>query len=193
MTSPETTRQLGRALVRPGGATRRTLTPALALVMVLSGCGLTHPQNLNFRVDNRFEFVSPEARALVKQPLTVSWTMKDFTVAAKGSQSPSTDAGYFAIFVDRSPIKPGETMKAVAKGDRVCERSPDCPNKGYLEQHEVYETTGTSFTLPRIPNVTGNKETVQVHSITIILLDTGGHRIGESAWQLDVRMRKVGS
>ena len=128
---------------------------------------------------------------MVKQPVTVSWTIHDFTVQPFGSAAPSEDAGFFAVFVDRSPIKPGHTLKDVAKGDRFCETSPDCPDRAYLKQHFVFTTTGTSLRLPQIPNLT-SKESVQLHTITVVLMDTAGHRIGESAWQLDLRIPRVG-
>jgi hypothetical protein len=117
--------------------------------------------------------------------------MRDFTIEAPGSAPPTRDAGYFAVFVDRPPIKPGATMKDVAKGDRFCEQNPRCPDAAYLHQHYVFTTTKTALTMPQIPNLIGSKETLQLHTITIVLMDTSGHRIGESAWELDVRIPKV--
>jgi hypothetical protein len=165
---------------------------ALLAMVAVSGCGLMHLQDLNFRTDNRLHFLSPEPRATTKQPVTVTWRMDDFRVAAQGSEPPSRDAGYFAVFVDATPIKPGHTMDDVAKGDPFCQRSPTCPDKKYLADHRVYTTTNTSIKLPLIPNITGSKEKLQLHSITVVLMDTSGHRIGESAWQLDIRIPKVG-
>jgi hypothetical protein len=165
---------------------------ALAGVVLLSGCGITHLQDLSFRVDNRLHFTAPKARSKTHQPVLVAWTIRDFRVAAPGSEPPSRDAGYFALFVDRTPIKPGQTMHAVASGDPSCKRDPKCPNAAYLAQHEIYTTTDLSMTLPQIPNVLGDKEKVQHHTVTVVLMDTSGHRIGESAWQLDFRIPKVG-
>jgi len=159
--------------------------------VLLSGCGITHMQELSFRVDNRLHFTTPKARTKLHQPVHLAWTMRDFRVAAPGSEPPSKDAGYFAIFVDRTPIKPGQTMHAIASGDPSC-RAPKCPDRAYLEQHEIYTTTDLSITLPQIPNIVGDKEKVQHHTVTVVLMDTSGHRIGESAWQLDFRIPKVG-
>jgi hypothetical protein len=175
-----------RAILRAGFLLALLAAPAM------TGCGLTHLQDLNFRVDDRLDFTGPEARSLVRAPLTVSWTMRDFRVAAQGSEAPSRDAGYFAVFVDQSPVKPGQTLDAVADGDTFCQQNPKCPDKAYLKEQQVYTTTGTSLRIPEIRNITGNKEDVQLHSITVVLLDTAGHRIGESAWQLDVRADRVG-
>ncbi|HWA67744.1 MAG TPA: hypothetical protein VG899_15390 [Mycobacteriales bacterium] len=177
--------------MRPARASRRLAAAAVAAVLGLSGCGLTHIHDLNFRVDKRLHFVSPKSRSTVTQPVTVSWTMSDFQIAAEDSQPPSRDAGYFAIFVDQAPIKPGATMKSVADGDAACQSDPKCPNRAYLSEHDVFTTTKTSIRLPQIPDLTNSKQTLQVHTITIVLMDTSGHRIGESAWELDVRIHKA--
>jgi len=174
---------------------RRALGPivaALAGMVVLSGCGITHLQDLSFKVDNRLHFTAPKARSKAHQPLTLSWTMKHFRVTVAGSEPPSRDAGYFAIFIDRAPVKPGQTLRAVASGDQSCERDPKCPDADYLLAHGVITTTATSLRLPLISNLPGDTEKVQGHAITIVLMDTTGHRIGESAWELDFRLPKVG-
>lgn len=170
---------------------RRRLALVATLAASVTGCGLTHLSDLNFRVDNRLHFDAPKSRSLVHSPLTVSWTMRDFTIAGPGSAAPSRHAGYFAVFVDRAPIKPGETLKAVGKGDPTCENNPKCPDKTYLNNHRVYTTTQTHLRLPLVTDIAGNHESVQMHAVTVVLLDTSGHRIGESAWELDFRMRKV--
>lgn len=157
-----------------------------------SGCGLTHVQDLNFTVDQRLQFQSPPSQALVSTPLTVRWRMTDFRVEAEGTGAPSRGAGYFAVFVDRAPIRPGETMRAVAARDPVCLHQPGCPDAGYLAQRQIYTTTAGSMTLAQVLPLSGDTERVQYHSITVVLMDTSGHRIGESAWELDVRMRRAG-
>jgi hypothetical protein len=164
----------------------------LVAAFLLSACGLTHPQALAFRVDDRLHFVSPQSRSLVGQPVNLAWTMRDFKLAAPGSERPSRGAGYFAIFVDQPPIQPGQTMRALAKNDELCRRIPSCPDTEYLQEHEIFMTTDTRLTLPRLHNRPNNKQEIQSHTITVILMDTGGHRIGEQAWQLDVRSRRLG-
>lgn len=165
---------------------------AIVAVVTLAGCGLPDLDDLNFRVDDRLDFVSPDARSTVKPPVTITWTMDDFRIAAEGSEPPSDDAGYFAIFIDQTPIKPGHTMDDLAEDDSFCEDSPDCPDELYLANHDVYTTTSKSFEIPLIPNLPESNEELQLHTITIVLMDTSGRRIGESAWDLEVRIRKVG-
>jgi len=165
---------------------------ALAAALAGSGCGFTQMQNLSFRVDDRLHFVSPPARTMVQNPVTVSWRISGFAVAPPGSTPPSRGAGYFAVFVDRAPIQPGQTMRTVASRDLQCLHQPGCPDESYLEQRQIYTTTRQQLTLGEIPNLVGDNEKVQLHTITVVLMDTSGHRIGESAWELDVRMRRVG-
>ena len=162
------------------------------LVLAAAGCGIAHPQDLNFSVDKRLQFQSPPARALVGTPVTVRWTMAGFRVEPAGSAPASADAGYFAVFVDRAPIRPGQTMRAVATGDEVCLHQKGCPDAAYLAARQIYTTTATAVTLPQIPPLSGNVQRIQYHSVTVVLMDTTGHRIGESAWELDLRLRRPG-
>jgi hypothetical protein len=168
------------------------LALAVVLTAAVSSCGLTHIHDLNFRVDDRLHFTSPKDRATVSRPLTVTWTIHDFTIAAPGSEPPSKHAGYFAVFVDRAPIKPRQTLRVIGKGDQACLNDPRCPDTAYLNAHYVFPTTATRLRLVQIPTLLGHKEKLQQHTITIVLMDTAGHRIGESAWELDVRLPKVG-
>jgi hypothetical protein len=169
---------------------------ALLLVVVLAllgtACGVAHPGELAYRTDKRLTFSSPKPRTLVKTPIDVRWSIKDFTVTQPGSEAPSQKAGYFAVFVDRAPIKPRETMRVVANRDQVCLHRPGCPDETYLEDRRIYTTTDNGLTLGQIPPIPGDTERIQLHIITVVLMDTSGHRIGESAWQIDVRMRRPG-
>ena len=166
---------------------------ALLAVLPLAGCGLTHLQDLNFRVDDRLHFLSPKDRSTVARTFTVSWSMRDFTVAAAGTAPPSRDAGYFAVFVDRTPVRPGQTMKSLFSNDLSCKYDPKCPDRSRLADLGVYTTTNTSLRITQIGNVVGDKEALQHHAITVVLMDTDGHRIGESAWELDLRIPRTGS
>ena len=83
-------------------------------------------------------------------------------------------------------------MRIVANKDQVCLHRPGCPDESYLEDRRIYTTTENGLTVEQIPPIAGDTERIQVHLVTVILMDTSGHRIGESAWQLDLRMRRVG-
>ena len=178
--------------MRLSRASWRRLAPILAIAFAASGCGLTHLSDLNFRVDDRLHFTSPKDRATVGRPLTVSWTIRDFRIAGPGSEAPSRDAGYFAVFLDRAPIRPEQTLRVIGNNDPTCKNDPKCPDMQYLHDHYVFPTTATQLRLTQIPTLLGNHEKLQQHTITVVLLDTAGHRIGESAWELDVRLPRIG-
>jgi hypothetical protein len=171
---------------------RGRLVLIVAVLTLTSACGIAHPQELNYRADERLHFTSPKPRTLVRSPVEVHWSMRGFNVRPQGSGPRTADSGYFAVFVDRAPIKPNETMRAVASKDLVCLHRPGCPDETYLNDRRIFTTTATGMTIDQIPPLPGDKERVQLHAVTVILMDTAGHRIGESAWQLDVRMRKLG-
>ncbi|HEX3900592.1 MAG TPA: hypothetical protein VHW74_15645 [Mycobacteriales bacterium] len=170
-------------MVRLRGALCVTLGLA---IFGLSGCA-TSLAGLDFRTDKRLSFIEPHSREQVKLPVHLAWTMKDFTPAAPGSQPPTKTAGYFAIFVDHTAIKPGQSMRAVAHGDSFCESNPKCPDRGYLAERQIYTTTATSYVLHNVLPITNNDEHVQLHAAVIVLMDTAGNRIGESSWEIDFR------
>ncbi|HVA61551.1 MAG TPA: hypothetical protein VNG13_13590 [Mycobacteriales bacterium] len=166
---------------------RRVLWLAL-LTLSASGCAVS---NLSFVADKRLTVTSPKAQQLVGLPVTLRWTIKDFTISAPNSAAASATSGYFAIFVDRAPIRPGQTLKAVGSGDPACVHTPGCPDTTYLADHQVYTTTATSLTLTSV-NSLNTYQQVQLHEAIIVLLDASGHRIGESAWYVDFRVRQLG-
>lgn len=149
------------------GIAARTLA-VLALVAPLSGCA---PDGLDFRVDDRVKVVSPKDRSTVSLPVTLDWDVRDFT-------------GSFAVFVDTSPMPPGKTLSWLARKDASCQTSEGCPSPAYLALRDVYSTTATELTLDKLPRKADNGERER-HRMTIVLLDRGGHRQGESAFEVD--------
>jgi hypothetical protein len=173
-------------------ARRMPVGAGLLAAALVTGCGVTHLQDLNFRVDNRLHFLSPKDRSSQHLPVTIRWRVTDFTVAAPGSAPPGDAAGYFALFVDQAPIRPGQSLKAVCKADLFARGDRNCPTEAYLEGKLIYRTTADQLTMDSLPNVPGNKDREQLHTFVVVLLDTAGRRIGESAWELDLRLPRIG-
>ena len=167
------------------------LLGALVLAPLLAGCGMS-VRNLNLRSDDRLHFLAPASRALVANPVTVHWRMTGFQAERPGAAPAGQHTGYFAVFVDQAPIKPGQTMRVVASRDPQCLHQAGCPGPDYLAQRQIYLTSSDQLTLGQIPSLAGDQDAVQLHSVIVVLMDTSGHRIGESAWELDLRMRKIG-
>lgn len=135
-------------------AVRRTALALAGLLVAasVSGCG-----PYLFRQSDRVQIVTPADHATVREPVTVSWDVKDF--------SPPRD-GSFAVFVDRDPMPPGEGL-------------------GYFDPHDrdgIHILTATSLRLPALGRLAGVDPAEQDHhDVTVVLLDAQGRRIGEYA------------
>jgi hypothetical protein len=168
----------------------RTQTVALSMLAALLLGGCTNISQLQFRVDHYVKFVAPESRAKLSVPVTLRWQVSGFRIAAPGSEPPSKDAGYFALFVDRAPIKPRQTLAAVAGNDPSCQAESGCPDTQYLADRQVYRTTNLFYTLRQVFALSDNNDKWQLHDVTIVLLDTSGHRIGEHAYYRDFELKR---
>ncbi len=159
---------------------RRALIGSVAVALLAaSACS-----NFQYRNDHRVEITSPKNRGTVTLPVDVRWTYKDFD-ATGPSGSRDKKHGYFAVFVDRSPMPAGQDLRWIGKGDRACVKTPGCPDVRYLTDHNVFTTTTPEVKLAALPapSVHTKKEH---HEITVVLLDGTVHRIGESAWYVFV-------
>lgn len=152
---------------------------AVVAAVGLSGCG----SGLQFRNDHRIRLVSPPERADVTLPLLVSWEV---------------DAGSrrerFAVFVDRSPMGPGEDLRSLADDEPLCSRRPDCPDSTWLAERGVFLTETTALLIRTLPpeglrRVGARRR----HEVTVVLLDGRDVRIGEAAWTRSFYTRPPGS
>ena len=157
-----------------------------AACLLAAGCDLSQ---LAFRVDHRLHFLTPKSRQLVRAPFTVAWTMRDFTVVGLHDGPVDRHSGYFAVFVDRAPVKPGQSLQAVVNDDSGCRNNPSCVNPSMLANHQVYVTTRPQLRVPLI-GALADHDKIQLHDLTVIILDTSGHRIGEYQWDLEFKMRR---
>src|SRR5690348_10320254 len=84
---------------------RRALVAVMALSLLAgSGC-----QQLLFRQDDRIVITAPINYSTIRQPVTIRWQARDFV--------PGRD-GTFMVFVDRSPMPPGEKLDYFNPRDR---------------------------------------------------------------------------
>ena len=166
-------------------------TVALALCGALSACV---PQGLAFRVDDRLTFTSPEDRATVTLPVRLDWEIRDFEITGPGGE-PREDEGYFAVFIDSTPMPPGKPLRWIARKDNSCRPADGCPDEEYLRARGIHTTTETELTLEQLPGLsTEHQDRRERHRATVVLLDAAGHRIGESAFEIAFDVdRKAGS
>lgn len=159
---------------------RRLIPPFALLAAVL--CTACVPQGLAFRTDTRLTIIEPEDRATVSLPVTIDWDIRDFDIVEPG-QEVQEDEGYFAVFVDRTPMPPGKSLRWIARNDAGCREADGCPDEDYLTALGIYTTTETELTLEQLSlNATDGRR--ERHRATIVLLDAEGHRIGESAFEV---------
>jgi hypothetical protein len=164
------------------------VTAAFAVVVSLltSGCVA---QGLAFRVDDRLTIDAPKSRSEVTLPVTVRWHIEDFNVVDPGSDGSGTDTGYFAVFVDSTPQPPGKTLAWTARKDRSCRVADGCPDAEYLAARNIYSTSKTEITFDQLPRPS-DENRKERHSVTIVLLDTQGRRIGESAFNVEFVVKR---
>ena len=178
-----------RNMVTRRAAPASIITLAALMAVLVSGCSFT---GLSLVVDDRLTFVAPQDRAAVDLPVTIEWEVEDFTVTTtRDAEDVSGEAGYFGVFIDRTPQPPGEDLQWFAKDDEDCKRDPECPDDDYFSVRGIHTTTKTSFAIAQLPRpVDSNRR--EFHEVTVVLLDPDGVRIGESAWTIDFEIMRSG-
>ncbi len=161
------------------------LTGLMVLVLLTSACSVS---GLSFRQDHRVEITSPDEEASVAEPATVTWTVEGFDITGP-TDSTSTDAGYFGVYLNRTPQPPGETLDWFVREDKNCNADPSCPDRGYYRALGVFTTTDTSWTMPPLPPPPVGTQ-AEFHEVTIALLDGSGRRIGESQWRIRFELER---
>lgn len=149
--------------------TTRLVALAVAVCALLGACGTS---GLAFSQDNHLQVLSPAQRAHVHLPLQIHWRATGPDASAGGN--------YFAVFLDRAPVQPGQSLRAVA--DDTCNRTPGCPDAAYLRDRNVFVTKGTSITVDAVPKQSGQRTGASdQHEAVVVPVDAQGRRIGESA------------
>lgn len=139
---------------------------ALALVAALPGCAV---KGLSFVADERVTLVSPEDNATVSLPFALEWSVRDYD-------------GRFAVVFDRSPMRPGQPLRALVPEDDPCHAEPECPDAQWLASNDVYITDGTRLVIERLPDLRATERAKDRHDVSIVLLDADGRRLGESVF-----------
>lgn len=143
----------------------------LAVVMVAAGmlAQACAPSGLSFVQDDRLDFEAPSANETVSLPFEVRWTIEDYD-------------GSFAVFFDRSPIRPNQPLRSVVPDGDPCLARPTCPDAAWLAEQDVYVTAGTVVVIEDLPDRRDNSRQQDRHDLAIVFVDEEGKRIGESVF-----------
>lgn len=155
------------------------------IAIVVSSCNTGWMQ---YRNDHRITITQPRDRSTVSLPFTVRWTYRDFKVTGPTGER-DRKAGYFGVFVDRSPMPAGQHLSWLAKDDPSCTKTDGCPDERYLADRNVFTTTEPELVVTTLPT-TDVRTATERHEVTVILLDGTGRRIGESAWYVAIDYKR---
>lgn len=160
------------------GIRRAALVSAAASGVLLPACG----RDLEFTVDTSIDIVAPAERSMVAQPLEVRWTDE------RGSLGPGERYG---VFVDRAPIRPGQSIESLAGDDALCEPGAACPDDTYLAGLGVHLTTERRVVLDDLPDLrtSGRSSEADRHEVTIVRIHDG-RRTGESAFNVTFQVER---
>lgn len=147
-----------------------------ATVASAAGCEFADYQ---FRVDDRMTIVEPPAQSTVDPPFRITWEMEDFDATGLDG-STAEDSGVYAVFVDRPPMKAGQSLRSLFDDDPACASDARCPDAAQLARENIYVTTKEGVRVKFLPLAGAGGP--DLHTITIVLLDGSGRRIGESSW-----------
>jgi hypothetical protein len=147
---------------------------AIAIVALLTiACG----NGLLFVKDERLRIVAPENMAAVSTPVQLRWT----------TQARPPNAPNYAVFVDALPVHPGQNLRSLAGAK--CASVPTCVDVAWLNRHFVFLTAQPQLDLQALPILAAAKGERDIHKATIVLVDQGWRRLGESAWSVTFDVR----
>lgn len=150
---------------------------ALPLMGVVAGCDTSQ---YAFRVDDSITIEAPGDGDEVELPVTVRWV--DSSAPTPGTVDRDDPAAeYYAVFVDRAPIRPGGQLSALAEDSAVCPIGQSCPDEVQLREKGVYLTAEPEVRLEFLGDRRVNERNKDPHDVTVVRM-VGDERQGEVAW-----------
>lgn len=139
--------------------------------LLLGACG----DSVAFVRDDRITIELPTALQHVQAPFEIRWSDDGEKPAA------------YAVFVDRDPIGPGDSLKALA--EEACDGRPGCDTPAFFSSRRIHVTTEPRVEVATLTPLggTGGRSKHRVHQATIVLLDDDGRRTGEASWSVEFR------
>lgn len=154
-------------------AAARVPALAAALALCLALFASLQAPGLAFHTEDQLRMVAPAELAEAGAPLVLRWKVSDDVARAVAQRR-----AYFAVFVDRAPIAPGESLGALA--DDGCRRTPGCPDRAWLAERRVLVTLASAVRVGVLPDG-GWGADGRGHEATVVLMAADGTRWGEAA------------
>lgn len=146
---------------------------AAALAVCLALFAALQAPGLAFHSEDQLRMVAPAELAEVEAPLVLRWKVSDEVARAVAQRR-----AYFAVFIDRAPIAPGESLAALA--DDGCRRTPGCPDRAWLAERRVLVTQSSAVRVGILPDG-GWGADGRGHEATVVVIAADGTRWGEAA------------
>lgn len=148
---------------------------ATLALLSLAGCGGASGA---LTVDDSVEIVHPAPLQVVSTPFDVRWTGD----LAAGEA--------FAVFVDRDPVAPGESLAEAFAEE--CDGEAGCPDEVFLSTRGVHVTDRNEVAVPLLLPRGGadGAPDLEVHHVTVVVVDEAGVRLGERAWATELRVAR---
>ncbi len=156
---------------------RLVLAGALAALVAFGATGCAAFDEMEFFSDKSVRIVEPENLSTVTMPLEVRWEV-----------DPSAPESDYAVFVDRYPMSPGETIRDLVDEEPSCRGNDECLTPDYLSRRfGILLTDDTHVTVDVFPPkaIDDGSDT---HYVTLIRVDEEGRRIGETVWYASFRV-----
>lgn len=155
---------------------RRRLAIALLAMVGLGGCAV---DGLAFVQDDRVEITVPTGGETVRLPFDFSWKSRGFE-------------GTYAVFFDRSPMRPNRDLLSLVDDRDPCRALPGCPTANWLADRDIYVTQQSSVRVERLPDYRREDRGRDRHTATLVLLGPDGRRLGESAFVVEFFVERDG-
>ncbi|HZN16220.1 MAG TPA: hypothetical protein VFB78_18275 [Acidimicrobiales bacterium] len=156
---------------------KRRLAVAL-LLLSLPACARDH---IEFRLADDFRVTAPSDQQRVRLPVQIRWKAAD----VKATDDLSGPGPFFAVFIDRAPIRAGTSLASLVDDD--CRKLPGCPTRDWYAERFVFVTGDKTLTLPAVPADAGGTRTGadHTHRATVVVVNANGVRVNEAAASID--------
>jgi hypothetical protein len=89
---------------------------------------------------------------------------------------------YFAVFVDRAPIRGGKDISDMV--DQECRRTPGCGDEQWFNDRGVYFTSGNAITIADVDDLRHDRdrEVRDLHRATVVVMQRAEEPVLDAAF-----------